>query len=149
MKLREIPKEELELMGYDDIALIVLQESGKKMKLADIFKKICDVLELPESSYEDELMAFFEKMSINKKFVMLENGYWDLQSRHNLHMVVEDMEEDEEIIDDNTDEVEDDINDEEREDDIYYDKDDENDDVDDDDLADLMIVDESDEANLE
>ena len=149
MKLREIPKEELELMGYDDIALIVLQESGKKMKLADIFKKICDVLELPESSYEDELMAFFEKMSINKKFVMLDNGYWDLQSRHNLHMVVEDMEEDEEIIDDNTDEVEDDINDEEREDDIYYDKDDENDDVDDDDLADLMIVDESDEANLE
>lgn len=149
MKLREIPKDELELMGYDDIALIVLQESGKKMKLADIFKKICNVLELPESSYEDELMAFFEKMSINKKFVMLDNGYWDLQSRHNLHMVVEDMEEDEEIIDDNTDEVEDDINDEEREDDIYYDKDDENDDVDDDDLADLMIVDESDEANLE
>ena len=66
MKLREIPKDELELMGYDDIALIVLQESGKKMKLADIFKKICNVLELPESSYEDELMAFFEKMSTKK-----------------------------------------------------------------------------------
>ena len=109
MKLRDIPKDELELMSYDDIALIVLQESGKKMTLKDIFKKICEALELPDSVYEEELIAFFEKMSINKKFVMLENGYWDLQSRHNLNMVVEDMEEDEEIVDDVNDEVIDDI----------------------------------------
>lgn len=30
MKLSEIPKEELELMGYDDIAAVILQESGKR-----------------------------------------------------------------------------------------------------------------------
>ena len=30
MKLNEIPKEELELMGYDDIAYIILEESKKK-----------------------------------------------------------------------------------------------------------------------
>ena len=40
MKLNEIPKEELELMGYDDIALYVLQESGKKMKLVDMLATI-------------------------------------------------------------------------------------------------------------
>lgn len=147
MKLREIPKDELELMGYDDIALIVLQETGKKMKLADIFKKICDTLEIPNS--DDELMEFFEQMSINKKFVMLDNGYWDLQSRHNLNMVVEDMEEDDEIVDDVDDNIEDSENEEENDDNIFYDKDDETDDVDDDDLADLMIVDENDETNLE
>ncbi len=149
MKLRDIPKDELELMSYDDIALIVLQESGKKMTLKDIFKKICEALELPDSVYEEELIAFFEKMSINKKFVMLENGYWDLQSRHNLNMVVEDMEEDEEIVDDVNDEVIDDIDEDEEEEDIFYDKDEDTDDVEDDDLADLMIVDENDEANLE
>ena len=45
MKLKDIPKEELELMGYDDIALLILQENGKKMKLRDIFAKVCQVLE--------------------------------------------------------------------------------------------------------
>ena len=49
MKLKQIPKEELELMGYDDIALLILQESGKKMKLRDIFAKVINVLGLPLS----------------------------------------------------------------------------------------------------
>ena len=96
MKLSEIPKEELELMGYDDIAAVILQESGKKMKLQDIFKKVCKALELPDSVVEDQLMDFFELMSINKKFIMLKNGYWDLQTRHKLDIVIEDEEEDEE-----------------------------------------------------
>ena len=59
MKLSEIPKDELELMGYDDIALLVLQESGKKMKLNDIFKKVCNLLELPDSILEEHLVDFF------------------------------------------------------------------------------------------
>ena len=70
MKLKQIPKEELELMGYDDIALLILQESGKKMKLRDIFTKVCAVLELPEETVDEELMDFFEQMSINKKFII-------------------------------------------------------------------------------
>ena len=90
MKLSEIPKEELEMMGYDDIAALILQESGKKMKLQDIFKKVCKVLELPEEAVEERLVDFFEQMSINKKFIMLKNGYWDLQTRHKLDIVIED-----------------------------------------------------------
>ena len=95
MKLKQIPKEELELMGYDDIALLILQESGKKMKLRDIFAKVINVLGLPEETIDEELMEFFELMSTNKKFVMLDKGYWDLQSRHKLDLVF-DMEEDDE-----------------------------------------------------
>ena len=74
MKLSEIPKDELELMGYDDIALLVLQESGKKMKLNDIFKKVCNLLELPDSILEEHLVDFFELMSTNKKFIMVSTG---------------------------------------------------------------------------
>ena len=74
MKLKDIPKEELELMGYDDIALLILQENGKKMKLRDIFAKVCQVLELPEETVDNEIMDFFELMSINKKFIMLDKG---------------------------------------------------------------------------
>ena len=133
MKLKQIPKEELELMGYDDIALLILQESGKKMKLRDIFAKVINVLGLPEETIDEELMEFFELMSTNKKFVMLDKGYWDLQSRHKLDLVF-DMEEDDEET--------------EEDDDIFYDKDDETDDVAEDDLADLVVVDDIDESNL-
>lgn len=148
MKLNEIPKEELELMGYDDIAFYVLQESGKKMKLQDIFKKVCKALELPDEYVESHIMDFFEVMSTNKKFVMLEKGFWDLQSRHVADIVIEDADE----------EIENDIEDEEEiveetnteDEDIFYDQDDETDDTDDDDLADLVVIDsnEEDEQSL-
>ena len=144
MKLKQIPKEELELMGYDDIALLILQESGKKMKLRDIFAKVINVLGLPEETIDEELMEFFELMSTNKKFVMLDKGYWDLQSRHKLDLVF-DMEEDDEELENEEDNIEEET---EEDDDIFYDKDDETDDVAEDDLADSVVVDDIDESNL-
>ena len=123
----------------------MLQESGKKMKLRDIFKKVCEVLDLPEETVDERLLDFFELMSINKKFIMLKNGFWDLQSKHKLDVVIEDDEEDEDIIEEDEDEEDEII--EEEDEDIFYDKDDETDDVDDDDLADLVVIDENDEDN--
>ena len=146
MKLKQIPKEELELMGYDDIALLILQESGKKMKLRDIFAKVCTVLELPEETVDEELMDFFEQMSINKKFIMLDKGYWDLQSRHKLDIVFDDEEDEEELVEDEDEIIEDDMSDDDE--DIFYDKDDDTDDVAEDDLSDLVVVDDIDESNL-
>lgn len=146
MKLSEIPKEELELMGYDDIALLVLGESGKKMKLRDIFVKVCKTLELPDSTVDEQLVDFFELMSINKKFTMLKNGFWDLQTRHKLNIVIED-DEDEILIDE--DALDEEIDEEEEEEDIFYDKTDETEDVEEDDLADLVVMDDdTDESNL-
>lgn len=146
MKLKQIPKEELELMGYDDIALLILQESGKKMKLRDIFAKVINILGLPEERVDEELLDFFELMSINKKFVMLDKGYWDLQSRHKLDLVF-DMDEDEDETSDEEEElIEEETQDDEE--DIFYDKDDETDDVAEDDLADLVVVDDIDDNNL-
>lgn len=145
MKLKQIPKEELELMGYDDIALLILQESGKKMKLRDIFAKVINVLGLPEETIDEELMEFFELMSTNKKFVMLDKGYWDLQSRHKLDLVFDMEEDDEELENEEEDNIEEET---EEDDDIFYDKDDETDDVAEDDLSDLVVVDDIDESNL-
>ena len=139
MKLKQIPKDELELMGYDDIALLILQESGKKMKLRDIFVKVCEVLELPNETVDNQLMDFFELMSINKKFIMLDNGYWDLQAKHKLDVVFED---------DDDDVIESDEDLEEDEDEIFYDKEDETEDVAEDDLADLVVVDDLEDNNM-
>ena len=148
MKISEIPREELELMSYDDIAALILQEAGKKMKLQDILKKICKVLELPDGSEESLLMEVFEQLSINKKFIMLKNGFWDLQSRHKLNIVIEDDEEEDSLVneEEDLDEV---IEEEDEEEDIFYDGDDETDDVVDDELSDFMVVDsEEEESNL-
>ena len=42
MKFKTVSAEELEIMPFDDIAYIILKEKGKKMKIMDIFKIICD-----------------------------------------------------------------------------------------------------------
>ncbi len=140
MKLKEYKKEDLELMGYDDIAIVVLQESGKKMKIADIFKKICTALEMSESEYENKIGDFFELLSTNKNFIMLENGFWDLKSKHNSKVVIDE----EDDVTDITEEEEEDLEETEEEEDIFYETDDD-DDVVEDDLNDLVIIDMDDE----
>ena len=143
MKLKDIPKEELEMMGYAELAEIVLNESKKKMKIADIFKKICKALELTDAEYEDRISEFFEIVSTNKLFTILPQGYCDLKTRHNTKVIVD--EDEEEIIVDEDTESED-IENPEEEEDIFYDDTDE-DDVPDDDLQDFVVVDEDEEIN--
>lgn len=143
MKLKDIPKEELEMMGYAELAEIVLNESKKKMKIADIFKKICKALELTDAEYEDRISEFFEIVSTNKLFTILPQGYCDLKTRHNTKVIVD--EDEEEIIVDEDIESED-IENPEEEEDIFYDDTDE-DDVPDDDLQDFVVVDEDEEIN--
>lgn len=141
MKLKDYKKEDLELMGYDDIAVLVLQEVNKKMKITDLFKKVCNILGLSDKEYEQRIGDFFELLSTNKNFIMLENGYWDLKSKHNSKVIID--EDDEEIVDsiDEDEEIDD-----EEEEDIFYDGDDD-DDVQEDDLKDLVVIDGDEEAN--
>ena len=139
MKLKELTNEELQTMAYDEIAYLILDESGKKMKLLDLFKKVCKVLGLPESTVEERITDFFELLSINKKFVLLKNGYWDLATKHQQDIVVEDEEED--TSSEDLEDIEEEIETEEDED-IFYDNDLDDNDDDEDDLKDLVIIDE-------
>lgn len=140
MSLKDISKAELETMGYDEIAYLILEEAGKKMKLLDLFKKVCKVLELPENTVEDRIGDFFELLSINKKFVLLPKGYWDLATNHLQNIVVEDEEDNdtsEELPEDEDLEIEN-----EEDEDIFYDNELDDNDDEDDDLKDLVIIDE-------
>ena len=144
MKLKDYKKEELENMAYDDLAVLVLEDAGKKLKISDIFKKISNILELSESEYENRIGDFFELLSTDKKFIMLDKGYWDLKSKYAPKVVID---EEEELTGDL---VEDDIEEEEQEEDetdIFYDAD-TDDDEEDDDLQDLVVVDEEEEQSL-
>ena len=148
MKLTDIPDYELETMNYDDIAYIILNEEKEKMKINELFKKVCDALKLPESIFEEKIADFFELLTTDKRFIMLEDGYWDLREHHNPKVVVDDEDEEETILDENEDEMEDELEEEEEnEDDIFYDTD-VDDDLPDDDLEDLVVIDmDEEEAN--
>lgn len=143
MKLKDLSKEELEAMSYDDIALMIITESGKQYKINELFKKVCDLLGLSEAVFMDKLPAFFDVLSTDHRFIMLENGTWDLKTKHSTKVVFESDEEDMEDIE-VEEEQEEEI--EEENEDIFNDNEDEIDD-DDDDLKDLVIIDEDEEAN--
>ena len=143
MKLSDIPEYELETMNYDDIAYIILSEEKQKMKINELFRKVCDALKLPENLFEEKIADFFELLTTDKRFIMLEDGYWDLKELHNPKVVVDD-EEDDIIINEAEDEEEEEMIEEENEDDIFYDAD-ADDDLPDDDLEDLVVIDVDDE----
>ena len=127
MKFKTISKEDLEVLPFDDIAYIILKEKGKKMKINDIFKIICDTLNLGDSAFENQIGDFFALLATEKRFIQLEKGYWDLRENHTSEVNISDLE----------DEFDDDI-------------DDMDDDKEDDDYKDLVIVDEGyeDESDL-
>lgn len=149
MKLKDLTKEELESYSYDDIAYMILSESKGKLKLPEIFKKICNLLDLSEEEYEEKIGDFFQMMSTDRRFTMLDKGNWDLKERHQSNIIMNTDDEDEEEEEETEDDI-DALEPEDEEDDNYYDEDDtEQDDPDEDDLKDLVIVtdDEDDEAN--
>ncbi len=137
MSTKNLTLEELEAMSYDDIAQLVLNESKKTMKINDLFKKVCKLLKLSDEEFVNKLPAFFDVLSTDHRFIMLEDGSWDLKTRHSTKVIIDNEEDEEEIIPDTEEEDE--------EEDIFYDDEDNDDDTPDDDLKDLVIIDEDEE----
>lgn len=142
MKLNKIPKNELELLSYTEIAKMYLKENKETKNTAELFKIICELLELTETDYVDNIADFFQSLSTSKEFILLDNGEWDLKSNHKIKVSMDD------IYDDNNSENEEDDEDKE-EDQIDEDEDDidlmDNNDSfidtdNDDELADLTII---------
>lgn len=137
MNLKKMPKEELELLSYKEIAKRYLEETKKTMTTANLFKEVCNLLELSDSEYEELIADFFQSLTTSKEFILLENGKWDLKAKHAVKIEIE--EDDEEIIPEESDEET--IPEEDDEVDLDdYDATD--DDFEDDDLSDLSVVDE-------
>ena len=146
MSLKSMKKEELELLSNKDIAYMIMEESTKKLNTADLFKKIIKLLELPESTFENKIAEFYTALSTDKRFILLDDGKWDLRSNHTSDKIIkiEDEEDDEEEEEEKEEEEE--IDDDED----NYDDTDESDYDDDtnEELKDLVIIDE-DELELE
>lgn len=142
-KLKDITKEELETMPFDDIAYLILKEKGKKMKTAEIFEIIKNLLEMSESEYEARIGDFFTLLSTEKRFLQLEQGYWDLRENHTAKIEIEEDEDEEEIEEEiEQPEIEED-------DDIFLSETKEADDDEaEDELKDLVVLDDENEGDL-
>ena len=145
MSLKKMSKDELELMSNKDITYLLLEESSKPINTLNLFKKIAKLLELPESTIDSKIADYYTALATDKRFIMLEDGSWDLRSRHTSDKVIKITEEDdEEDIEEDEEENEDDI-----EEDNYDDTEDEDYDEDtNEELKDLVVIDE-DELELE
>ena len=150
--MNNLTKEDLELMSYGDIAELILKDEKKSLSTADIFQKICDVLELSKSTFENKIGGFYTALTTDKRFILLEDGTWDLKKNHsvkklNLDDSFDDLE-DEELENLQDEDMEESYEDEEK-DKIkknYLEEIDDSSDEDDDDVTDeykdLVIVDE-------
>lgn len=147
MSLKKMTKEDLELLSNKDITDLILSESKKSINTADLFKKIIELLELPASTFENKIGDYYTSLATDKRFILLEDGTWDLRSRHTSDKIVKIADEDEEDEEEQLDEQE------EQEDDSLEDSYDDTDDEDYDEdtneeLKDLVVIDE-DELELE
>lgn len=135
----KIKKEELELMSYNDIAHLILKDKPKQTTL-NIFKKIVKMLGLSESVLENKIGEFYTALTNDKRFILLDDGKWDLKENHKTVSLttdddLEDFDEDGEDYDDEQPESE--------EDDMYEETDDDVSDVTEE-YKNLVIVDEED-----
>lgn len=103
MNLKNMTKEEIEALSYTDLTCILLTENKKPMSTADIFKKICELLEYSEEEYSEKIGDYYTSLTIDKRFVMLDDAKWDLRQNHAIEIKVED---DEEEIDEEQEEEE-------------------------------------------
>ena len=137
MKLKEMSKEELEVLSYTDLTEMILKENKKPMNTPNIFKVICELLELTEEEYSNQIGDYYTSLTTDKRFILLDTAEWDLKDKHKVEIDL-DVDDEEDAFDEESDEEELE-NEDEIEDESIEITDDE---VDlDDDMEDLTIVD--------
>lgn len=136
MKLKDMKKEELEVLSYTDLTEMILKENKKSMNTASIFKKICELLELSDEEYSAKIGDYYTSLTTDKRFILLDSAEWDLRDKHKVDIVLDDEEEDEDVFSEEDSEDEEEVEDMSESVEITDDEID----LDDDDMSDLNIV---------
>ena len=115
-----------------DIAYELLKLDKKPKTTRDLFKEVCDLLQISEDNMFEMIGDFYTTLTTDKRFILLDSAEWDLKEAHSVKTIIDD-EDDEEGEEEETEEEEDEAvsNDEEDFDDI-------DDEIDD--LEDLVVV---------
>ena len=142
MSIRKKDLLDLELMSYTDIAYEIIKEDKKKYNTPKLFKEVCKLLQLSEEEMMEKIGDFFTALTTDGRFILINSTNWDLKENHVVKVVVDDGDEEEVEVSEETDEMT-----EEENQDIEDDYSDEavDDSADDEeDMKDLTIVDEED-----
>jgi len=137
MSLSKMTKEEIELLSYTDIAKLYLEENKKTLNTAELFKEVCNLLELSEREYQDKITDFFQSLTTSKDFILLSDGKWDLKSKHSVKVVMDELYEESSEEEEFELEPEDEMSEEDE-----YNSIDDEEDYAEDDLSDLTILNE-------
>lgn len=118
MKIRKKSIDELELMSYTDIAYEIIKEDKKQYNTPNLFKEVCDLLNLSNEEFEEKIGDFFTALTTDKRFILIDSINWDLKENHKVNVVIdngdeedissEEINEDEELEDDSLEESEED-----------------------------------------
>ena len=105
MKLNKMKKEDLEQLSYGKIAELYLKENKQTLTTAELFKEVCNLLELPEEEYQNKIGDFFETLTTSKEFILLSDGKWDLKSNHTVKIDIDEIyeEKDDDVYEDTSD----------------------------------------------
>lgn len=104
MKLKDISKQELEVLSYTDLTEMILREYKKAMNTPSIFKKICELLELSEHDYTNQIGDYYTSLTTDKRFILLDSAEWDLKDKHKLEIDLSTDDEEEEFDEETEDE---------------------------------------------
>lgn len=139
--MKKIKKEELELLSYQDIAKLILEDKKKGETTLTIFTEVCRQIGLTNEELQDKIGDFYTALTIDKRFTILKDGKWDLKANHTASIKTESDDDDDDSIgiEDN---IDDENDDEDNDDDLESD-----DDFDEDGLEGLVIVEEEEDLN--
>jgi len=91
MGLSKMTKDEIELLSYTDIAKLYLEENKNTLNTAELFKEVCNLLSLSDTEYQDKIADFFQSLTTSKEFILLQDGKWDLKSKHSVKVVMDEL----------------------------------------------------------
>lgn len=99
MNIRTMPKEELENYSLLEMAQNLLKMDKKPKTTTELFREICELLELNESQYQNLVGDFYTSLNLDKRFIII-NSKWDLKEHHSVKVVIDDDLDDLDGIDD-------------------------------------------------
>ena len=150
MNFDKLTKEDAELLSYKDLTSLILEEKGKKNTL-DLLTAIVNKLGLSSSHLDDKIADYYTMLNNDKKFVLLDDGNWDLSENYTSDLKKKNLDEEEEFDEEELkedEEMEETEPEEEIDEKNNYDDSYQEDDYDDEGLDGLVVVDE-DEMELE
>lgn len=74
-----------------DIAFDLLSKKTKPVAFNKLWKEVSEILGLSEDEASNKIGTFYTHITLDGRFVLLENNTWDLRSRHKYEEIKIDM----------------------------------------------------------